>query len=120
MVIEKKIKINNRKKADIENKLFVYKFPKLGTDKSYQYLLGMPIYSLTFEKVQELKNQMKNKQAEHDDLLKLTPEIIWKKELNDLLQKYTKWIELKNKLDDDDVIIKKTKKKKKSKKTIEI
>ena len=43
-----------------------------------------------------------------------------RKKLNDLLQKYTKWIELKNKLDDDDVIIKKTKKKKKSKKTIEI
>ena len=119
MVIEKKIKINNRKKADIENKLFVYKFPKLGTDKSYQYLLGMPIYSLTFEKVQELKNQMKSKQTEHDSLLKLTPENIWKKELNDLLQKYTKWIELKNKLDDD-VIIKKSKKSKKSKNKIEI
>ena len=71
-VINKEIKINNRKKADIESKLFVLKFPKLGTDKSYQYLLGMPIYSLTFEKVQELKNQMKHKQAEHDDLLKLT------------------------------------------------
>lgn len=113
MVIEKKIKINNRKRTDIEQKLFLFKFPKLGTDKSYQYLLGMPIYSLTFEKVQELKKQMKNKKIEHEKLLKLTPQNIWKKELEELLKEYTKWIHDKNKEDDKVILIKKTKKKSK-------
>ena len=117
MVIEKKIKINNRKRADIEQKLFVLKFPKLGTDKSYQYLLGMPIYSLTFEKVEELKKQMKNKKIEHEKLQKLTPQNIWKGELEELLGEYNKWNENKNK-DDDYISSKKEKKKKKKTKNI--
>lgn len=96
-VIEKKIKVNNRKKANIESKLFVLKFPKLGKDESYQYLLGMPIYSLTFEKVQELKNQLKEKQTEYEKLKKLTPEQIWKNELCQLLKEYNKWKEEKKK-----------------------
>ena len=114
-VIEKKIKINNRKKKDIESKLFVLKFPKLGKDESYQYLLGMPIYSLTFEKVQELKNQLKEKQAEYQKLKKSTPQQIWKDELNQLLKEYNKWMEEKKK-EEESIPTKKINKKKVTKK----
>ena len=57
----------------------------------------MPIYSLTFEKVQELKNQLKDKQTEYQKLKKLTPKQIWKNELNQLLKEYNKWREEKKK-----------------------
>jgi DNA topoisomerase-2 len=50
MVVEKKLVVNNRKKAEIENDLEKNKFPKLGQGNNYQYLLGMPIYSLTYER----------------------------------------------------------------------
>ena len=53
----------------------------------------MPIYSLTFEKVQELKNQLKEKQTEYQKLKKSTPQQIWKDELNQLLKEYNKWME---------------------------
>jgi DNA topoisomerase II len=120
-VINKEIKINNRKKAIIENKLFVLKFPKLGTNQSYQYLLGMPIYSLTYEKVEELKKQQKNKETEYNNLEKLTPQNIWKKELDELLNTYNTWIEEKNKDDDNSISNKKqNKKKNKKKKSINI
>ena len=50
MVVEKKLKVNNRKRVDIEQSLEEYGFPKMSdsTDKkSYNYLLSMPIYNLT-------------------------------------------------------------------------
>ena len=118
LVIDKKLKINNRKKADIESKLFVFKFPKYGKEPSYQYLLGMPIYSLTFEKLEELKNQMKSKETEYNKLEKISPEEMWKNELNHLLKEYKKWNEEKIKDDEDtgkNNKRKKTKKKKKKK-----
>ena len=99
-VIKKEIKINNRKKADIESKLFVLKYPKLGKDESYQYLLGMPIYSLTFEKVQELQKQKNDKEIEYEKLKKTDIKDIWKSELNELLKEYNKWLDEKMKEED--------------------
>ena len=55
MVVQKKLTVNNRKKDSIEKDLLKNKFPKLGPNKNYQYLLGLPIYSLTYEKIEELK-----------------------------------------------------------------
>jgi DNA topoisomerase-2 len=62
MVVEKKLEINNKKKLEIEEKLEKLKFSKIGKSKddtklSYDYLLTMPIYNLTQEKIEELKKQ---------------------------------------------------------------
>ena len=122
-VINKEIKINNRKKADIESKLFVLKYPKLGKDSSYQYLLGMPIYSLTFEKVQELQKQKNDKNAEYDKLKNTDIKDIWRSELNTLLKEYNNWNEEKLKEEESSNPVKKKKKKaskKKSKKKKEL
>ena len=51
---------------------------------SYDYLLGMPIYQLTHEKIEELKKQEKEKNAEYKSLNELTAEDIWKHELIEL------------------------------------
>jgi DNA topoisomerase-2 len=104
MVVEKKLDINNKKKADIEEKLKEHKFPKLGThkhdkDTSYDYLLSMPLYNLTQEKIEELKAQEDDKKAKYDELKCKTPQSIWLSELTTLETKYTKWYAAKIKKD---------------------
>ena len=86
MVVQKKLIVNNRKKNDIEKDLLKNDFPKIGSSKNYQYLLGLPIYSLTYEKIEELKKILDDKNQEYNILNKLTPEDIWKNELNSLLK----------------------------------
>lgn len=84
MVVEKKLIVNNRKKIDIEGDLIKHKFPKLGDNNDYNYLLGMPIYSLTYEKIEELKKQINIKETEYNNLMNKTGKDLWKDELNEL------------------------------------
>lgn len=97
MKLEKKIKIENRKKDVLVKKLEDLEFPLI--DNSYDYLLGMPLWNLTFEKVEELKRQRNLKQIEHDNLLKKSVEDIWLEELEHLETKYLQWIEAKKEED---------------------
>ena len=118
MVVEKKLEINNKKKQEIEEKLEKHKFPKLGksnedTKVSYDYLLSMPIYNLTQEKIEELKQQQDEKQAEYDDLDGKTPQDIWLGELDVLEAKYEKWYSKKVQEAKESVGKKKSKKSKK-------
>jgi len=82
MVVNKELKVNNKKKADIEEDLIKHKFPKI--ENSYNYLLSMPIYNLTKEKIEELKKQRDEKEAEYKYLESLTEKDIWRSELNTL------------------------------------
>ena len=88
MVIDNTLTINNRKKNDIEIDLISNNFLKLNTNidstPNYEYLLGMSIYQLTFEKLEKLKEELDLTQAEYNALEKLSPTDIWKKELNEL------------------------------------
>jgi DNA topoisomerase-2 len=119
MVVEKKLEINNKKKVEIEEKLEKHKFPRLAngngkSDKtSYDYLLTMPIYSLTWEKIEELKRLQKEKEDEYDVLHKKKPEDIWSEELDVLEAKYKKWYEKNMEMNRDIVVKKKSKKEKK-------
>ena len=113
MKLEKKIKIENRKKDVLVKKLEDLKFPLI--DNSYDYLLGMPLWNLTFEKVEELKRQRNLKQIEHDNLLKKSVEDIWLEELEVLETKYLQWMEAKK--EEDEFFDKKKPKSKKSKKS---
>ena len=55
-----KLKINNRKRADIEDYLDTHSYPKKQTEvdgkikSNYDYLIKMPIWNLTYEKKEEL------------------------------------------------------------------
>ncbi len=100
MVVEKKLDINNKKRSEIEEKLEKNKFPRLGRSKydekvSYDYLLSMPIYNLTAEKIEELKKQQNEKDAEYNALKKMTPQEIWCDELDLLEAKYEIWYQKK-------------------------
>jgi DNA topoisomerase-2 len=100
LVVNKKLEINNKKRSDIEEQLIKAKFPQLARSKdddkvSYDYLLTMPIYNLTMEKIDELKQQEQDKETEYNTLDSKSPKDIWISELNVLESEYTKWYELK-------------------------
>ena len=76
------IEIQNKRKTEIEFKLYDNYYDKV--DDSYDYLLGMRIYTLTVEKKQELENQkqeLENKLSEYKskDITE-----IWLEELDEL------------------------------------
>jgi len=52
------------------------------TKAGFDYLLGMPIWSLTLERVEELKKQLKDKTSELSDLQNTTPEALWERDLD--------------------------------------
>ncbi|KAL8856049.1 MAG: hypothetical protein Q9178_007305 [Gyalolechia marmorata] len=55
---------------------------------SYDYLLGMPLWSLTMERVQKLKKQIGDRELEIDDLLKKSKEDLWKADLDDFINEW--------------------------------
>merc|ERR1712146_616173 len=118
-VINKEIKLNNKTKDYIESKLEDLEFPKLSKsvdgEKNYNYLLGMNLWSLSYEKVEELKNMEKEKQTEYDLLKEKDVKNIWNDELEELLEKYETWYQQK-KEDVEDIVVSKKKVVKKSKK----
>jgi DNA topoisomerase-2 len=108
MVIEDKIIIRKQKKAVLEEKLNELGFPILG-EKNYDYLLGMELWNLTFEKVEELKKKHKEKQSEYDTLKGLSPEDLWLRELQELEVAYNKWLLLKENLKKEQIELTKKK-----------
>jgi DNA topoisomerase-2 len=82
MVVNEELIINKRKKGEIEDDLEENDFKKINTN--YDYLLNMPIYQLTFEKIEELKKQKDIKETEYNKLNKMKPHDIWKNELIEL------------------------------------
>lgn len=50
--------------------------------KGYEYLLGMKIWSLTYEKAEQLRSQLEMKAKELDELMSTPPSSIWLKDLD--------------------------------------
>jgi DNA topoisomerase-2 len=99
-VLEDKIIIKHQKRDNIIAKIEEYKFPKLATsstaidsDKSYNYIINISLFSLTKEKIDELNSEFADKNKEYEAYLKTTPQQLWIKELEELLVYYPKWIE---------------------------
>ncbi|CEP23816.1 K03164 DNA topoisomerase II [Cyberlindnera jadinii] len=59
---------------------------------SFDYLLGMPIWSLTLERYQKILDQKATKEDELTELLKLTPKDIWNKDLDDFLSSWRQFL----------------------------
>merc|ERR1719401_2458722 len=86
MIIEKKLKINNRKKADVVKDLTRLKFQKFGDTKpprtGFEYLLIMQIASLTLERRLELERMAREKAAELKKVQATTPKQMWTNDLD--------------------------------------
>lgn len=82
-IIDKSLIISNRKKADIEKDLEkINKIVKI--DNSYDYLLKMPIYQITKEEVEKLRNQISVKKDEFLLLKNTSEKDMWIRELTEL------------------------------------
>lgn len=115
MIIDGKLVVAKKKKADLVKELRDKKFtpiakvevafkegelePMADNDEenedstdtgasSYDYLLGMPIWSLTKERVEKLLRQIGDKELEIDQLIKMSKEAIWRKDLNDFIEEW--------------------------------
>ena len=84
-IIDKKLVVNNVKKEIIVKWLDENKFEKI--DDSYNYLLNMPIYSLTNERYMELMKNAKDKKEELDLIKGKEPKEMYLSDLNELKKK---------------------------------
>ena len=84
-IIDKKLVVNNVKKEVIVKWLDDNKFEKI--DDSYNYLLNMPIYSLTNERYMELMKNAKDKKEELDLIKEKEPKEMYLTDLNELKKK---------------------------------
>jgi DNA topoisomerase-2 len=105
MVVNDELIISKRKRGEIEDDLEENDFKKMGVNNTYDYLLNMPIYQLTFEKIEELKKQKDIKETEYNKLNKMKPHDIWKDELIELKNALSAY----NKPKEDIKIVKKKK-----------
>lgn len=98
-IISKKIIIEKQKKQLIIDRLVELKFPKLARkvtaceeEKSYQYLIDMPLWSLTYEKIEELKKEEEDIQSILKKYREKTIEDIWIEELDEFLKAYNNYV----------------------------
>jgi DNA topoisomerase-2 len=55
---------------------------------SFDYLLGMPMWSLTQERVEKLRRQIGDKETEIDVLIKLSKEDLWTRDLDEFINEW--------------------------------
>jgi len=96
--INGELDINRRKKEYIVNLLEERDYPKLKSDindnsdkedvntKSFDYLVRMPLISLSLEKIQELEKHRDTKQYDLDTLQKKTERDLWRDDLQNILK----------------------------------
>ena len=85
-ILDEKLKINNVSKALIIEGIIEMKLDKI--DDSYDYLLRMPIYSLTKELFEKLKEDFTTKKGEIKKLEETDPKDMYLDDLNDLKKKF--------------------------------
>lgn len=86
-ILKNSLKINNRKKEEIENDLITLNLEKI--EDSFAYLLNMSIVSLTTEKLHDLKESFDKKKDEIKAITETTVQQLWLEDLKNLM-KYLK------------------------------
>ena len=99
-IINDTIDLRKKKKTEIDEMLESKGYPKLAhgnsTEKSYDYLVKMPLSTLSLEMVEKLRNQLEEKKQKYKELFEITPSKIWLNELRELFNEYTKMEKSKN------------------------
>jgi DNA topoisomerase-2 len=88
MIIDGKLKVNNRPKADIVIDLEKAKFDQVS--ESFDYLLNMPIHSLTKERYEDLLKQVIENENETIRIKAILPMDMYKSDLVELRKKLVK------------------------------
>lgn len=85
LILDGKIVINGKKKEEIVKQIDSNSIDKI--DGDYDYLLRMPIYSLTIEMFEKLKEDFKNKKEEIASLKLIDPKDMYLEDLSELKKK---------------------------------
>jgi DNA topoisomerase-2 len=106
--LDKKIKVEREKIEKVIEQLINMKFPMLHSNvdapeekKSYDYVTDMRLFSLTSEKIEELQNEYKKKQDEYNDYNATSEKELWKRDLQEFIIAYNKWLIEKAEREDD-------------------
>jgi len=95
-IVQDTITISKKSKPELilmlEEMKFV-RFSTSGNPLSYNYLLNMPLYSLTTDTLADLKKQVEQKESTMTNLINQTLENMWLFDLNDFQTKYTLYLE---------------------------
>jgi len=83
LILDGKLKINNRKKAEIEEDLIKFSFK----NEEHDMLLRMPIHSLTKERFDEMQESVKKKAEELKKVEGTAPKDMYLLDLKELLKK---------------------------------
>ena len=78
MYISKELSITDKSKSELEIELEKLNFDKFD---GYSYLIGMPMYSLTTDKVKELETSIEKLKKEIETVTKTSIEQMWRKDL---------------------------------------
>jgi DNA topoisomerase-2 len=78
MYISKELSITDKSKYELETELEKLNFDKFD---GYSYLIGMPMYSLTTDKIKELETSIEKLKKEIETTTKTSIEQMWRKDL---------------------------------------
>lgn len=84
-ILDGKLEIKNKPKNDIITSMEALSLEKI--DDSYDYLLRMPLWSLTFEMFEKMKQDWSNLKKEIEDLEKIDPKDMYLTDLKELKKK---------------------------------
>jgi DNA topoisomerase-2 len=116
--IDSKIVISNRTKKNLIEQLIDGKYPTMTNinnnnnegdesqkieDNDFDYLIKMPIYNLTTERIEELKKEKDLKTISFNDINEKTVDKMWKEELKSFRKNYEKFLKVKIENAEDDV-----------------
>ena len=105
--------INKKPKAVIIQELVDSSYPKF--NKSYDYLLKMDLYKLTYEEIESLKQKLNIKELEFNTLTSKKPTELWLEDLDTFTEKWNSDLKQYNKLHSNKIKVKKRLKIKKKK-----
>jgi DNA topoisomerase-2 len=102
-IIDAKLKIMN-----VEEELIIKELEKRKYDKEnknddsddsenkngYNYLLKLPVRSLTAEQVKKIKNEILSLKTKLDNILKTSEKQMWIKDLKEFEDEYHKWLKV--------------------------
>ncbi len=84
LIVDEKITIFKQTKSNIENQLKERKEFDFNKLESFNFLLNLPIHTLTKETYEDLKKQIDSKKEELKEVLEKTIEMMWVNDLEDL------------------------------------
>ena len=110
--LDDKIDLRKKSKSEINSIMEKFEFD-LGENGDYNYLVKMPMDSVSKENVEKLMKEHENKKAELESIQSSTIETMWLKELGELKIAYNEFLENSLKIEKTETLEKTKKNKKK-------